>query len=283
MPSQLALHRRAFLERLQSTVWGRRKGVPNNADVSNPRSVGVAEHLSEQLGLSLVERMDSANTLGKLFADAVADFLRNVLPLVAALRPGPFTVSTKTPADGIAQFAQYAHLRDIREMLEKHPSMRTTLGTDYLVRPDIVISRPRLSRESLGGALWSDDDRPAVGALASLIEREGSRPALFASVSAKWTIRSDRAQNTRTEALNMIRYRKGALPHVVAVTFEPIASRLASIAAGTGDVDCVYHGALPELVEATRHVDEASCDALMDLILGERLRDISDLPLDLAV
>lgn len=35
-------------------------------------------------------------------------------------------------------------------------------------------------------------------------------PYDHASISAKFTMRSDRAQNSRTEALNLIRNRKGA-------------------------------------------------------------------------
>ena len=63
-----------------------------------------------------------------------------------------------------------------------------------------------------------------------------SPPAWFlhASISCKWTIRSDRSQNTRTEALNLIRNRKGPLPHIVAVTAEPLPTRIASLALGTG-------------------------------------------------
>ncbi|MBN1975836.1 MAG: restriction endonuclease, partial [Anaerolineae bacterium] len=33
-------------------------------------------------------------------------------------------------------------------------------------------------------------------------------------MSCKWTIRSDRGQNPRTEVLNLIRNRKGHLPHI---------------------------------------------------------------------
>ena len=107
---------------------------------------------------------------------------------------------------------------------------------------------------------------------------------LHASISAKWTIRSDRAQNSRTEALNLIRNRKGHLPHIVVVTGEPLPSRLASLALGTGDIDCVYHFALYELIEAVKSVgDESSNEMLNILINGKRLKDISDLPLDLAV
>jgi hypothetical protein len=91
-------------------------------------------------------------------------------------------------------------------------------------------------------------------------------------------------QNARSEALNLIRNRKGKLPHVVVVTGEPLPSRLSSIALGTGDIDCVYHFALPELraaVEDLGHGD--SVEALNIMITGKRLKDISDLPLDLAV
>ena len=97
-------------------------------------------------------------------------------------------------------------------------------------------------------------------------------------------MRSDRAQNSRTEALNLIRNRKGHLPHVMVVTGEPLPSRLASLALGTGDIDCVYHIALYELLKAVHDYDRDDiCETLNNLVRGKRLKDISDLPLDLAV
>ena len=61
-------------------------------------------------------------------------------------------------------------------------------------------------------------------------------------------------------------------------------ARIASLALGTGDIDCVYHFALYELVEAVKEVGaEDSIEILNILIKGKRLKDISDLPLDLAV
>lgn len=108
---------------------------------------------------------------------------------------------------------------------------------------------------------------------------------MHASVSAKWTMRSDRAQNSRTEALGLIRNRKGHLPHIVVVTGEPLPSRLASLATGTGDIDCVYHFALYELIEAVAKYGKAGREDLIEqlnaLVDGKRLKDISDLPLDL--
>ncbi|MNN23178.1 Type-2 restriction enzyme NgoMIV [compost metagenome] len=81
----------------------------------------------------------------------------------------------------------------------------------------------------------------------------------------------------------MIRNRKGHLPHIVAVTAEPLPSRLASIALGTGDIDCVYHFALNELITAVEAAQaEDALEMLNIMIQGKRLKDISDLPLDLA-
>jgi hypothetical protein len=70
----------------------------------------------------------------------------------------------------------------------------------------------------------------------------------------------------------------------VVVTGEPLPSRLSSLALGTGDIDCVYHFALYELIDAVKDTGaEDSIEILKILVEGKRLRDISDLPLDLAI
>jgi hypothetical protein len=62
-----------------------------------------------------------------------------------------------------------------------------------------------------------------------------------------------------------------------------LPTRLASLALGTGDLDCVYHFALPELRSATERVGgPEQLEMLLAMIDGRRLRDISDLPFDLA-
>ena len=108
-------------------------------------------------------------------------------------------------------------------------------------------------------------------------------PRRHASVSCKWTPRrSDRAQNARSEGLNLVRNRKGRLPHIAVVTGEPTPYRIASIALGTGDIDCVYHFALPELVDTVKALGYADSEDLLNtMIEGKRLRDIADLPLEL--
>ena len=82
----------------------------------------------------------------------------------------------------------------------------------------------------------------------------------------------------------MIRNRKGHLPHIVVVTGEPMPSRIASLALGTGDIDCVYHFALYELQKAIEAAGaEDALEMLHILVDGKRLKDISDLPMDLAI
>jgi len=53
---------------------------------------------------------------------------------------------------------------------------------------------------------------------------------------------------------------------------------------GTGDMDCVYHFALYELQETLQELNMTdAADMLAVMVNGDRLKDISDLPLDLAV
>jgi len=110
------------------------------------------------------------------------------------------------------------------------------------------------------------------------------QPILHASISCKWTLRSDCAQNARSEGLNLVRNRKGRLPHVTVKTGEPTPDRIASIALGTGDIDLVYHFALYELLDTVRSLVMSDHeDSINTMIEGRRLRDISDLLLDLIV
>lgn len=77
------------------------------------------------------------------------------------------------------------------------------------------------------------------------------------------------------------------MPHIVAITAEPLPSRLASLALGTSDLDCVYHIALPELRKTVAELKAAGGSdqhkIIQTLVTGKRVRDISDLPLDLAI
>ena len=68
-------------------------------------------------------------------------------------------------------------------------------------------------------------------------------------------MRGDRVQNSRTEALNLIRNRKGHLTHIAVVTAEPMPNCLVSLSLGTRGINYVYHFALYELIRAVKEVN----------------------------
>ena len=200
------------------------------------------------------------------------------------LRPGKWNIG-KGLAGGrlaIAQYEQYEHLAALDLAAKENPELAAALGSDYLIKPDVVIVRHPEEDQTINASETLVHEEEAR--LSSLREINNPKPILHASVSCKWTIRSDRAQNARSEGLNLVRNRKGRLPHIVVVTGEPTPNRIASIALGTGDIDCVYHFALQEMLNAVKALGyEDSEEMLHTMINGKRLRDITDLPLDLVV
>ncbi len=260
-------------------------GIASNADSSNVPSKAIAKIIAERLGASVGGKI-KGQTAGTLFEQITMQFISDTFPRLQHLRPGSWTVLNLGNQNAVKtwDFAQYEHLAYLSQIVSENKKLSTTIGNDYIVAPDIVVYRALYDDEELnsGFQIVSDD----ICKMADLRKKNGGKPILHASVSAKWTMRSDRAQNSRTEALNLIRNRKGHLPHIVVVTGEPLPSRLASLALGTGDLDCVYHFALYELLDAVReysaHGREDILETLENLIDGKRLKDISDLPLDLS-
>jgi NgoMIV restriction enzyme len=277
--------RDTYHQNLCTYVIANRNDVPNMADVGSAASTQLARLMIEKIGLPLAQNSPSGQALGSTFALYTRDFLDAAFAQqLSHIRPGPWVLSTAQ--QGIGHFEQYRHLAELAELIKGKPEMKAALGGNYLITPDITITRLPFSDATLNHDGEYVDAREAVAKLTPLREGniEGSPPILHASISCKWTMRSDRSQNTRTEALNLIRNRKGNTPRIVVVTMEPLPSRLASIALGTGDVDCTYHAALYELIyaaEASGRDDQQ--EMLNDLVAGRRLRDISDLPLDLAI
>jgi hypothetical protein len=274
-------HRRVCEEiiRLQKDA---KADYPNFADKGNKASRAIAHGIVSRFGCPPNYDKLSGQTAGGLFETVTRDFLERAFALLYHLRPGEWYYSTRSP---ISRFDQYEHLANLEKIVEQDNELASALGKDYIITPDIVIGRWPVSDELVNQA------RPVVSVEDSLARFTPLRkanyecvlPILHASISCKWTLRSDRGQNARTEALNLIRNRKGHLPHVVAVTAEPLPTRISSLALGTGDLDCVYHFALPELQESISEIEnEDQMDMLMILIEGRRLRDISDLPFDLA-
>ena len=203
--------------------------------------------------------------------------MRDAFELLAHLRPGEWEFSL---GGEIRNYEQYQHLSDIARVVKEHKELQIVFE-DYIVKPDIVVCRKPVADETINenGVLLEENKTATYTPLRGA---NSQADILHASVSCKWTIRSDRSQNARTEGLNLVRNRKGKTPHIVVVVGEPLPSRIASLAYGTGDIDCIYHFALRELIEAAAGNDSDS-DLLATLVSGRRLRDISDLPFDLAI
>ena len=266
-------HRRICEDVLRQNAFG----VPNNSDGSSPGSVRIGKGIIERLGFDVKTGKLAGQTAGRQFEEATKDYLREAFGLLAHLRPGEWEFSL---GGNIRDYEQYLHLSDVAQMVKQHEELRIIFG-DYIVTPDIVVCRKPVSDQAINNTetLLGDEETAVHTPLRSA---NSEADILHASVSCKWTIRSDRSQNARTEGLNLVRNRKGKTPHIVVVVGEPLPGRIASLAYGTGDIDCVYHFALRELTAAAAENDSDS-DLLNSLVSGRRLRDISDLPFDLSI
>ncbi|MEU4731633.1 NgoMIV family type II restriction endonuclease [Streptomyces sp. NPDC023588] len=199
--------------------------VANTADTSSETSKALAAAILEHLAIAPVVHGTNPKELGPALEYAVSGDLSDALGRLAPARA--WQVDHR---ELVTAFSQYAHLARLSQLLSEHPELRAELGRDYLIKPDVTV-----------GIEESPDP-------------EDKRPFLHAAVSCKWTIRSDRVQNIRHEFLQMIRHRRGRLPHLVTVTAEPMPSRIAAIARGTGEVDAVYHIAFESLTAAVNAV-----------------------------
>lgn len=285
MASLIAIERKKYHESLlrEGVLTIDKNGVPSNADKSSKLSVAIALGIANKLMAETHEKT-VGQTTGAKFEQLNMEFLTNTFPYLQNLRPGKWHITKLGNRNTMktSSFAQYEHLEYLNELTSNDKKLAALMGNDYMVAPDVVVYRETVSDEEINEHQIMVDD--SVTTMADLRKKNGGLPILHASVSAKWTMRSDRAQNSRTEALNLIRNRKGNLPHIVVVTGEPMPARIASLALGTGDIDCVYHFALYELMEAIKHIHAEDAEEMLHVLIdGKRLKDISDLPFDLAI
>ena len=285
MNALIAVERKKYHENLlkEGVLTIDKSGVPSNADRSSKLSSAIAQGIATRL-MAATQEKAVGQTSGAKFEQLNMEFLLATFPKLQNLRPGKWHITKLGNRNTIktSSFAQYEHLDYLTRLTAYDKKLAASMGNDYMVAPDVVVYRETEPDEEINSVQIFVDD--TVCTMADIREKNGGLPILHASVSAKWTMRSDRAQNSRTEALNLIRNRKGNLPHIVVVTGEPMPARIASLALGSGDIDCLYHFALYELVDAVKEIGaEDSLEMLKVLIDGKRLKDISDLPLDLAI
>lgn len=231
-------------------ILGLRNGVPNNADIDSETSRAIAVEMLRILNVVRVALPEEA--AGTALEIGVTAFLSDALPARV-----PERIWEVDRRKLVTDFQQYEHLARLDAIVRDHPTLRSEIGLDYLIKPDVTVG---------------------------IVVDGAAPPILHAAISCKWTIRSDRVQNIRHEGVILTRSRRGRQPHVVTVTAEPLPSRLAAIARGTGEVDTVYHVALDELVAATDAAGTADQrDVLDELITQNRLADFETLVEVLAV
>ncbi|MBT2449369.1 type II site-specific deoxyribonuclease [Streptomyces sp. ISL-43] len=173
--------------------------------------------------------------------------------------------AVKSPIVDDAHTRLIAHLDKIdHEVLQaetKRLELLDLLGEESVLKLDITISRAT----------------PGVASAAA--------QHLIAGLSLKWTLRTDRAQDCRSQGSKMASLRRGRMPHFAAVTMEPRPSMLNLLGRGSGDVDCLYHLDLPALSQAideycsgTRRKDRLKMrDNFRRLCDQRRLRDYDEL------
>jgi hypothetical protein len=221
--------------------------VPNSADTESVQSVALAGEILNYLGVQPGEPSPVPQSPGPMLEELVREDIEKRLADYNSSRQWLVTRGRI-----VTDFSQYSHLREVDRLVRNDPALAVTIGRDYLIKPDVTVG----------------------------IMDPGPRedPFLHAAISCKWTIRSDRVQNVRHEFNQMIRHRRGRQPHLVAVTAEPLPSRLQAIARGTGEVDAVYHIAYEALDWAVRRVgNEIQKNAWNECIQQRRVLNYAEL------
>lgn len=273
------LRRIYHIQICSNVIYTKNGEIPSMADVSSASSIEISRNLINLLPHPISNDSIKGQTAGKRLEEITKDFLQSAFEYIQHIRPGNWLFSVH---NSITAFDQYKHISELAQILQENPTLRTALG-DYVISPDIIIARRPLTDDeiNINDIVIEGTDLSRYTPLRS---SNSSFSILHASISCKWTLRSDRSQNARTEGLNLIRNRKGHTPHIAVVTGEPTPGRIASLALGTGDIDCIYHFALPELIQAVNETNQSGNIELLDtMVSGRRLRDISDLPFDLVI
>lgn len=261
---------------------------PSFADGDSQSSVAIARCLAQLIGYNEPKRKRhlSVQTTSMRFETATCSFVQNAFDSMYYLRPGRWTYAPYVTATN--QFEHDGRLAELAPALQDYSAFKATPGRDncFFAGPDIVVSRLPLSDtdiDDVDTALSMGGDAALVRSLRRVNLSGIPCELMHASISCKWTIRMGDTSAVPSEVFNLIRNRNGRLPHIVLVTAESLPTRLALVALGTVDLDCVYHFALSELSEAVRMVGSADQQDVLELMISERrLRDIADLPFDLA-
>ena len=185
---RLEYHHKICSEIIRINENKRKQEYPNFADGSSKASIEFAWGIIRRLGYTKTPGKLKEQTAGGRFERITKDFLEEAFGALQHLRPGNWIYSTKLTA--ISGYAQYEHLAYLKEIVKNDKVLHSAIGSDYVVTPDIIISRQPVSDNEL---LINKD--PGIAQYTYLRKNNypNARPILHASISCKWTIRSDRS------------------------------------------------------------------------------------------
>ena len=253
------------------------------ADGTSRASSKIAWGIFNRLQAASSSELLSRQITGTRFQNITASFVKESFQLLRHIRPGDWFFSTDFNISHFDQGEHGGYLVPFQGS-PSDPLLAYALDDDRIIGPDIIVGRHLLTEEEINRHEKVVANDELIANLTPFRAVRNSGLHLYASISCKWKISSNQAQYSYIVASGLIRNRKGRLPHIAVVTAEPLPTRLAAIALGTGDVDCVYHFALHEMRAAIDEIEnEDQMDMLNIMIQGKRLRDISDLPFDLAM
>lgn len=265
-----------------------RNGRPNMSDAHDNLSVRLGARFLDTVGVPSGQIRPDQD--GSALEDSIVQRLRATRPDLVIGRSRPAAI-----------FAQYSHLDVFPQFRTNYENSATTL--DELSR-EIETVTEESTRERLRGlASRVSDEVSANAAVVEALKREMPEESLLnidvaiaiprpddtdelaVALSAKWSLRTDRAQDCISQGNKLVAQRRGRMPHFAVVTVEPRPAMLRILADGSGAVDYVYHLDLPALKKTidaetvqSRNPQTWSPKKTFDRLLHQqRIRDFDDL------
>lgn len=273
----------------------RSHGKPNTSDSSDKASVALGNALFDVLGVDPARRGDEPT--GSPFAVKVAEHLTAQV----AGSPGTVVVAPERPLNVFQQYRHVGALADVEPgtstAYDRAWQSLTRELRKRVVTPPAAVRRMDELITGVEAALELDVARrrralTEVGAESllkvdvTIADPQADRlPELVVGLSLKWSLRTDRAQDCRSQGAKVSALRRGRMPHFAAVTMEPRPYMLNLLGGGSGDIDCVYHLDLPALTAAIDAVYGARTDknsqrtraTFERLVEQRRVRDYDEL------
>jgi hypothetical protein len=260
-------------------LCGFRAGRANTSDAHDKLSVLLGARFYERLGVA-ADTLEPAD-VGNFLTQKVASDLSSRRPDLLVERDR-----------SASAFDQYAHLAALQALRKRRTNpldrelvlLRETVEKEVLRGAIQPVAQKRLEKRLDAVAVASEE---AESQLRAVVDQIGSESmlkldvavartddgvrSLLIGLSAKWSLRTDRAQDCLSQGSKLVSLRRGRMPHFALITMEPRPAMLALVADGSGSVDVVYHLALPALIDTVEELAEGRGPAWSPAITLRRL------------